>query len=363
MRILFVLEHFHPYIGGAENLFRQLTKELADQGFNVTVVTSKHHKSLASFERIDRVSVYRVNCFNRYFFTLMSLPRIFKEARYCDLIHTTTYTAAIPAWLIGLIRKKRVILTFHEVWGDLWFKLPYANKWSKTLFYWFEQVLLRISFDHYIAVSDYTRDCLIRNNISTHKVSRIYNGLAYEEFDDVKLNAPTRFTFTFMGRLGISKGIDLVLPAAAIFREKYPDSLFQFIIPKTPTSLFELIKRDIKSLGLEEWILMRHELEKDELLTAMRQSSVILIPSYSEGFCFVAAEASAIGVPVISSQKGSLLEVVSGRFLPMDVFSVDALVEALILAKNQKWQESSVKTFLLSDTIKQHMSLYTKLLN
>ena len=33
MRVLFVLEHFHPYIGGAENLFKQLTEKLRKQGY------------------------------------------------------------------------------------------------------------------------------------------------------------------------------------------------------------------------------------------------------------------------------------------------------------------------------------------
>ena len=362
MSILFVLEHFHPYIGGAENLFRQLTKELANKGFRVTVITSKHHKSLASIEHIDNVSICRVNCFNRYFFTLMSLPKIFKESRHCDLIHTTTYTAALPAWIIGCIRKKPTVLTFHEVWGDLWFSLPFAKKWSKNLFYWFEQMLLRISFDHYIAVSNYTRNCLIRHHIPSHKISRIYNGLSYEEFSEAKPNVPTHFTFTFMGRLGISKGIDLLLPAAAIFKKKYPDSIFQFIIPKQPSSLFKIVQKRIKSLDLDNWMKIKHELTKDELLEAMRRSSVIVIPSYSEGFCFVAAEASALRIPIISSRMGSLPEVVSGSFIEMKSLSIEALAEALISAKKKDWKQLPVKHFLLSETIKQHMNLYQKLI-
>ena len=106
MKILFVLEHYYPYIGGAEQLFTQLTRTLVQNGHPVTVVTTRYNRSLPAREVLNGVRIFRVRCFNRYLFTLLSLPRILQQACDCSLIHTTTYNAALPAWLASQMRRR-----------------------------------------------------------------------------------------------------------------------------------------------------------------------------------------------------------------------------------------------------------------
>jgi len=97
MRILFVLEHFHPYVGGAEELFLKLTTALVNEGYDVSVVCTRHDSSVAQYEDHQGVKIHRVNCYNRFLFTLFSLPIVLKLARRSDLIHTTSYNSAVPA--------------------------------------------------------------------------------------------------------------------------------------------------------------------------------------------------------------------------------------------------------------------------
>ena len=112
MKILFVLEHFYPYIGGAEKLFYVLTRALAKKGHEVVVVTTRFDRQLSSKEIHQGVTILRVNCWNRFAFTFLSIPTILREARNCSIIHTTTYNAALPAILAGQIRRKPVYVTF-----------------------------------------------------------------------------------------------------------------------------------------------------------------------------------------------------------------------------------------------------------
>ncbi|MEM6878904.1 MAG: glycosyltransferase [Bacteroidota bacterium] len=84
MRILFVLEHYYPYVGGAETLFRTLAESLASQGHEVEVLTTRVGGNLAAREVHKGVQIRRLNCRNRFFFTLYSIPWAIRYAGRAD---------------------------------------------------------------------------------------------------------------------------------------------------------------------------------------------------------------------------------------------------------------------------------------
>lgn len=357
-KILFVLEHFHPYIGGAENLFRVLTTGLVKSGYAVSVVTTRFDKALPSREIFEGVQIIRVSCINRFAFTLFSLPKVYKHAKAADFIHTTTYNAALPAALIGKLLRKPVFITFHEVWGQLWKALPFISFFEKNSFYLFEKIILKLPFTAFIAVSDFTKDALIEHGIAAHKVHRIYNGIDYAQLPKHEVSTPKQFTFTYFGRLGISKGLNILLPAAAVFREKYPKTRVRLILPKYPAPLYEKVLHLVQKYRLEEYIEWHHNLTREELFRQLQSSSCVVIPSYSEGFCFAAAEAVGLGVPIISSQQGALSETVSGKYIPVEAMSVEALSIALEKAYLNNWEEKPIQHFHLSDSLKAYLDFY-----
>ena len=145
MKILYVVEHYHPYIGGVEKLFKTLCEEVAAQGDEVTVVTTLHNKRLQQKETLNGVSIRRIPVKNRYLFTFFGWIWILKYAKGKDLIHTTSYNAALPAFFTGLFMRKKVIVTFHEVWQEQWFEVPFLSAFERWGFFLYEKFILKLT--------------------------------------------------------------------------------------------------------------------------------------------------------------------------------------------------------------------------
>ncbi len=366
MKILLILEYYHPNIGGLEKLFKSLVDQLTEQQHQVTIITNKIAPDQPSVEKFDQTTIHRYNFYNRYLFTLLAFFPAIKLARKCDLIQTTSYNAGLPAYCAGWLTGKKVCITFHEVWLDLWFRLPFFSHVSKWLHYLFERFLLKLPFHHFIAVSEHTKQALLLAGISSTKISRIYNGIDYTALDqykpDSKLAIEKPFTFLYFGRLGISKGLDVLIKAVKILRDQ--DSHFQviLILPRKPSKLFKQIQGMMAELKVTSQFIMKHELREDVLFQQVVSADAIVIPSYSEGFCFAAAESVALDKPIISSDQGALKEVVGGKVLTFSHQDPTELAAKMIDAMNGQWQEREKKRFHLSDTVAAYIACYERIL-
>lgn len=360
MTILFVLEHFYPYTGGAEKLFEYLTTGLVKKGHEVKVITTRYDKTLLKKETIRGVEIIRVQSMNRYLFTLLSLPKILKYGTGCDLIHTTSYNAALPVALANIWLRKKTVITFHEVWGKLWFRLPFITLIGKTGHYLFEQLIIRLPFTKFVGVSEFTSGEL-RKYKKQDRVNTIYNGLDYSELENFEHHEPDEFVYTYYGRLGASKGIDLLLKAAHTIKDKIPGSRLKMIIPKIPSGLYRKVIHRIRQLELADHITLLHNLERNELYEQVSASSCVVIPSYSEGFGFTAAESSAMRVPIVCSGKGALSDVVSGRVVRMEEQTAEALCSAILKAYRSEWEQGDIRTFPLQQMMAGYETLYNSL--
>jgi len=112
-------------------------------------------------------------------------------------------------------------------------------------------------------------------------------------------------------------------------------------------------------LGIDPLCIWHHDLSTEKLHEVIAASSCVVIPSYSEGFCFAAVETIALKVPLISSGRGALTEVVSGKYLQLTALTLPLLTEALSKAIEGKWEESPVMRFEISQTLSQYMALYS----
>lgn len=358
MRILFVLEHFHPYIGGAEHLFWELSRALTGRGHHVRVVTTRFRTDLPEEEMINGITILRVNCINRYFFSFFSILKVIQEARSADLIHTTSYNAALPAFIAAKWRKKPVIVTFHEVWARLWWSLPLTPLWLKSAYWTWEQILLKLPFDRFVGVSQATAQALIEAGVKPARVTMIYNGLDYSRFSNYSHQPPVEFTFTYFGRLGTSKGLDFLLPAASRFVRKYPEVIFKLIIPQIPEAIYKWVLQELKDILQSGQIQIVHDLNQQKLFEEVATSSCVVVPSRSEGFCFVAAEAVAMGLPVLSSERTALAEVVGGQFIHIDPLSEEGVFRALEAAKRGEWGQKEIRQFPLRRSVDQYLQLF-----
>ncbi len=363
MNILFILEYYHPHTGGVETFFKNLVERLDHQGHRVEVITNKHDLSLPSVEQYGNVTIRRYRFWSRYVFTFGAWWVAMKPAQRADIIHTTSYNAALPSWIVAKIKRRPSIITFHEVWNQLWFELPWMTGWIRHLHRAFEKMLCRLSFDRFVAVSDYTRQSLLDIGVSQRRVMRIYNGIEYP----MPVRHKTRqgqdtFRFLFFGRVSYSKGVDLLLEASSLLKMKGYDFILELVVPSERTPLLDKAMDMIARYDLESRIYVQHDLPQDQLQHKIAHVDAVVIPSYSEGFCFAAVETMAIGTPIISSGRGALKEVVGGKYLEMQEFNASELAEQMILAMKHQWLSKEIRTFELSDTIGQYEDLYKKLL-
>ena len=360
MKILFVLDHYYPYLGGGEKLFQSLAESLATH-HQVTVVTTKHHKSLKKREVINGVAIERLGI-NRFLFTFWSLFKVIFYARKCDIIITSSYNAAVPAKIASRIFGKKILIVFHEVLGNLWFQLPYLSYFYKAAYFFYERFILSFKYDKLVAVSQFTRERLIQSGHAKEQVKLIYNGLDYNDMLPYTWQPPDSFTFTYFGRIGLTKGLEILLESATKFTQKYPDVRVKLIIPTYPENVFHKVIKEINKINVKDNITVHHNLSFDELMQEICTSSCIVIPSRSEGFCYTALEASAIGIPIISSHRGALPETVSGTYIALKELDAENLYRALVKAYKGQWHRTAIKRFELEDMLLNYNRLIHQML-
>ena len=331
LHVGFVLEWFPPHIGGVEVLFDQLTRRLAEAGHRVTVVTTwlpgTPRKEVRNGVRIIRVRTPR--SFQRYFFTVLAAPTALRALRDADIVHTTTYNAALPGWLVARLRRIPSVITVHEVWGPQWNRLSDLNRWAAYGFRLFEWLVLHLPFSRFICDSRFSEDRL-RSMMrpSPDRTEVVYPAVDYnfwcrERHDPFPLRGhlskpEDSFVYLYFGRPGLSKGVLDLLDAALVVREARPDSHLVLILARDPAGQYERIRQRIAALGLGDHVTMLDPVERTELPRYLLAANCICVPSLSEGFGYSAVEANALGCTVVATTGHSVEEVIpcGAMFVP-----------------------------------------------
>ncbi|MEX0757157.1 MAG: glycosyltransferase [Acidimicrobiia bacterium] len=114
----------------------------------------------------------------------------------------------------------------------------------------------------------------------------------------------------YAGRIQPLKGVDVVLEAFAIVKETLPDA--SLVIVGGPSGAqgpdeLERLKKLGASIGDVEF---REPVPHDDLADHYRAADLLMLPSRSESFGLVAAEAQSCALPVIAARTGGLADVV-----------------------------------------------------
>lgn len=374
--ICFVLENYYPNIGGVEESFQRLAEHLAAAGAKVRVVTTRlpQTKPVEQINQVDIRRVWTPRPGKRYFFSLVAFFHLLTLAREYELMHTTTFNAALPAWLAARVLKKKILITINEVWGQLWFRLPGLNPLSALGHYLYERLIMKLLYDQYICISEYTRKSVQNFGVKSGRVKVIYNGLNEEfwnpkKYDPVenrrlrkKLNLGNRFTYLFFGRPGISKGVEYLLQAVPEVSQKIPNSQLLLILAKQPARGYHRVLKLIKQVNISDHVKIVPPVAKKELPSYILMSDCVVVPSLSEGFGFSAVEACYLGTPLVATRVGALPEVVGGKYQLVEARSPSALAQAIYRVSLREYREEPVKRFPLVQTVQQYLSAYEKLI-
>jgi glycosyltransferase involved in cell wall biosynthesis len=104
----------------------------------------------------------------------------------------------------------------------------------------------------------------------------------------------------FIGRLDPKKGIEPLLKACSLIDSAPPWRLT--IAGWGPPEYVSQLKEQIHALGVEGRVKMMGEVLSEAKKRLFESSDVTLVPSHTENFAIVVAEALAHGVPVIASK-------------------------------------------------------------
>lgn len=370
MHILFLLDYYKPHLGGAETVFEHIIQRLLGHGHTISVITTKHDPKLPDVETDKLCTIYRVGSTRKNFmrYGWLQGKKICKQTPV-DVIHTTTYSAAVPARMLGRAFGIRTLITVHEVFG----KLRYTYKWRKGLFFFlFEKILINLRFDVYHCVSWYTYNCLrITYGIPDAKLHMIYNGVDEEFWNPHTVDQDTvtqlrhmygfddKFVVMYFGHSGTSKWLDYLIDAIPSLVERMPNIVVVLNIIHAQRDAE--IQAKLQRIGCEKHIVQFHGLLKKDLLHKVATVDCVIVPSLSDGFGLVAAEVSALEKPLIVSGVAALPEVVSGTIRRLQPASSHDILEAVHdMQQKKNIVQLPKKHFLWNESVKKIEKLYMR---
>jgi colanic acid/amylovoran biosynthesis glycosyltransferase len=173
-----------------------------------------------------------------------------------------------------------------------------------------------------IAVSDFIKNTLIKQGCNPSKIITHYIGIDVDKFTQKKINVDKSneiLTILCVGRHTDKKGIIDLLQAIKILKEKkYKFQLKQ--IGKGNTEYTDYLKKYVKDNGLSEVVRFLGAVPHAEIEKEFQKADIFCLPSCtakngdSEALGLVFNEASAIGLPIVTTNHGGIPEVVKNNY-------------------------------------------------
>jgi glycosyltransferase involved in cell wall biosynthesis len=213
----------------------------------------------------------------------------------------------------------------------------------------------------YIALTDFARNKFIEGGFPAEKIFVKPN---YLQTDPGPGDGKGNYAL-FVGRLTPEKGISTLLAA---WRQIGNDLPLQIAGDGPLASEVEKASREMENVTWLKW------LPRDEILQRMKDASVLILPStWYEGFPMIISEAFAVGLPVITSNLGSMSSIVDHQRtgLHFEPGNAAALVEAVRWWSAHRAEAAFMRTearleyetkYTAEENYKQMMNIYDSVL-
>lgn len=307
-KILIVSHYYAPHIGGEEVIAQMQANFLTQQGFEVTVVSSRHDPQLPAVADEQGVKVNRVKILNVFekrgipfpIFYPQIFPVMWRAVGAAEIvhIHDVFYISSWVAALMAFLRRKPLFLTQHVALVNY----PHALVMliEKIIYH----TIGRIIFNQARTILVFYQQ--VKNNLFAfgappEKILELGSGVDFMKFHPVasaeekkairrKLGLPVDKPLAlFLGRLVPKKG----------FRE----------FCEMQSENFDLMMVSSDDLA-EPWKSMAHmhflgKLTGEPLADAYRAADAYVFPSHGEVFPLAVQEALASGLPIITSPENT----------------------------------------------------------
>ena len=374
MKITFIVPHFPPHVGGGEQLYLDVCKGLTARGHKVRVVTSASGGVLGQ-RKYEGIDVWYCNWKLLFGHPIVKTEDIKEHVKWCDVVHTAIYSTALKSINASKKMGKPCVVTLHEVMGDKW-SLFEPDPIKAAAFRVYESMILKNAENVHV-VSDATKRDYQKYCHKWGNVFRIYNFLNLPD-DEIIAGVDTSFRTAFslnenergilyFGRPAPNKGIFVLLEAISLIKDylKGKDICFCFVLSKDPVKGREKAENLIENYGISDYVKVRNSFPRNELLKILSEADLCVIPSITEGFGYSACESCYYKRPVISSDGGSLKEVVSGKalfFRNKDAKDLAEKILEYIGNGTNNFESIPKKVFDKEAIIDEYLDMYKKLL-
>lgn len=283
---------------------------------------------LTAYKRIIRAPYKRMDF---YYFSLKKYLKEFDVVYSCDITRSA-YTLASLKDELGF----KFILSW---WENIPFRAVFDEKTS------FHKKSVMDKVDLFLPFTNMAKEVLKLEGVPKEKIEVVYPGVDRERFKPGKktetflnkYNIPENtFVVLYTGKLVSWKGVHNLIYTASILKKKGIDN-FVFAITGRGAQKENMIKL-IKEADVEENFRFLDFVSYDEMPQVYRMADIFVLPSYptmtwQEQFGMVLIEAMASGKPVISTNSGSIPEVIGDAGIlisPGNFFQMADVISNLI---------------------------------
>jgi len=297
--------------GGLNVYVQQISKQLSNEN-NITVVTAekaenfkKDNLNFHSFDLFEpTLSIDDKEIYLKEFKT--KLEENFELENF-DIIHAHYWLSGLVAKQISEEKNIPYIFTSHSLG-------VFLDGYNKERVDCEKMVMTSSKF--VTASSNYEYVMISENyKIDENKIKKIIPGLDRKIFTPV-LNLPRENIFLSIGRIQEQKRQLETIKFLNNFKKVDSNFLCYFIggpSGKSGDGYLAELKESVKEFNLESHIKFLGNLSQTEIKDFMNKSKLLIHTSQYETFGLVAIEANSMGVPILSINTGSLIEIIENN--------------------------------------------------
>ncbi|OGM01769.1 hypothetical protein A3K72_01100 [Candidatus Woesearchaeota archaeon RBG_13_36_6] len=280
MKVLITHELFLPdFAGGGEKLVYEMAKGLKKAGHEVRILTTGNPK-IKYYEDIPTIRIP----IHRYFMNFAFL-RILREARWADIIQTSTYNACLPSWMAGKILRKPVVCLIMSYWGRTWFEIRGIIFGALSML--IENLQVNRSYDKIIYLSDFSKEFARKNGLPLKNAVVISPGLELGNYKSLKKEDFVLFSARFSKQKGVYDCIKVA--------RKLPN--IKFVMMGWGEEESNLRKIAPSNVHFSNLTLK----DGKNFFEQYGHAPLFFLPSRAETFGFVLVEAMASGCAIVST--------------------------------------------------------------
>lgn len=198
--------------------------------------------------------------------------------------------------LVATVRRKRFVVTWHEVWGRSYWR-QYLGLFGLIAWY-VEELAMRLP-DHIIAASPHTAQRLRASLGANASITVAPNGIDLEAVLSSYADQDSYTDLVVVSRLMPHKRVDMLLQTVALLHTQGIPVTCR-IIGDGPER--QNLRNLAQILGVDWAVDFRHDIrEQKEIYALVKAAKVFVFPSAREGFGIAVLEALACGLPVVTT--------------------------------------------------------------